>query len=430
MKTRASVISTALISALLSVAQQASAQSCPNARDLTLGMSLPSSAVRYLADDALNGRLAGSGGERCAADFVASEFRRLRLQPAGNAGTFFQDVPLASALNPHAAGGTGRNVIAALRGSDASLATQWLVVGAHIDHLGEGGPGSLAPGTKAIHNGADDNASGIGALLRVAERLAAGPRPARSVLFIAFTGEEAGLLGSAHFVSHPTVPGTLAGMINLDMVGRLAEGGLIVYGLDTAEEWRATLDRVTSTANVRITTHGEGYGPSDHTSFYVKDIPVLHFFTNAHGDYHRPTDDFDKIDRAGLDTVSTVVANVVTETANRRPVALTLRRGAGEPPRANGLAAASSAYLGTVPDFTPVEKGVKLSGVTSGSPADRAGLKAGDIVLGIGTHDVADLQGMTDALRAYKPGDTIPVRVRRGTDALVLQATLGNRASR
>lgn len=408
------------------------AQACPNAAEITRGLALPFSAVRYLADDALAGRLAGSPGERCAAEFVASEMRRLGLRPGGDAGTFFQDVPLASTLNPHATGGTGRNVLGVIEGSDSTLRNEWVIVGAHLDHLGEGGAGSLAPGERAIHNGADDNASGISALLRTAERIKAGTRPLRSVLFIAFTGEESGLLGSAFFTGHPTIgAGRMVAMINMDMVGRLGAGPLIVYGVDTADEWRTLLEPAAAKAGVAVSVRGEGYGPSDHTSFYTKDVPVLHLFTNSHADYHKPSDDWDKIDQAGLETVATLVAEIVTVTSGRRPVALTLRRGAGQPLAArSGAPGAAGAYLGSVPDFSPVERGVKLSGVTPGSPADKAGIKAGDVVLGVGTHDIADLQAMTDALRAHKPGDVVPVKILRGTEVMTVQVALGSRAAR
>jgi len=404
------------------------AQACPDAKSLTGNLPLPLAAVRFLADDALKGRLAGSDSERCAGDYVAAEFRRLGLRPAGEGGTYFQSLPLASALNPHGPGGTGRNVLGAIAGSDPVLAREWVVIGAHYDHLGEGGANSLAPGERAIHNGADDNASGVSAVLRAAERIAAGPRPARSVLFAAFTGEESGLLGSAHFVAHPTLgDGKMIGMINLDMVGRLGAGPLIVYGVDTADEWRSIVDGAAARVGIAIATRGEGYGPSDHTSFYLKDIPVLHFFTNTHGDYHKPTDDWEKIDGPGLEKVSLMVADVAAAVANRTPQ-LTLRKGAGQPPKPS--VGGSGAYLGTVPDFTPVDRGVKLSGVTSGSPADKGGLKAGDVILAIGTHDVADLQGMTDALNAFKPGDATTVVVLRGTERVTLPVTLGSRSAR
>jgi len=419
-------------SVCLAVPPVVSAQTCPDPAALTSGLSLPLSAVRYLADDGLKGRLAGSDGERCAGDYIAREFTRLGLKPGGEKGTFFQSLDLASVLNPHAQGGTGRNVIATLEGSDPELKREWVVVGAHYDHLGEGGsPSSLAPGERAIHNGADDNASGVATVLWVAQRLASGARPARSVAFVAFTGEESGLLGSAYYVNHPASGADpIVAMINLDMVGRLNGGTLLVYGVGTAVEWTALLEPAASRAGVAIATKGDGYGPSDHTSFYLKDVPVLHFFTNTHGDYHKPSDDWDKIDAKGLTAVATIVADVAAAAANSRPK-LTLKRGAGEPPKpGSGTSKGYGAWLGSVPDFTPVDRGVKLSGVTKGSPADTAGILAGDIIVGLGTHDVADLQGMTDALREHKPGDVVDVQVLRGGERLTLKVTLGSRANR
>ena len=404
----------------------AQAQTCPPATDAAAGALAD---VRYLADDALGGRLAGSAGERCAGDYIASQFTKAKLRPAGDDGTFFQSLSLASALNPHAPGGTGRNVIAALDGADARLKDEWIVIGAHYDHLGEGGNrSSLAPDDKGIHNGADDNASGVSVVLSAARAFAAGPRPARSVLFIAFTGEESGLLGSTHFVAHPTIAGRITAMVNLDMVGRLGQGPLIVYGVDTAEQWRALVEPAATRAGISIATRGEGYGPSDHTAFYTKDIPVLHLFTNTHTDYHKPSDDADKIDGPGLEKVTKMVVEIVSAAA-ARPEQLTLRRGAGKPPSAN-QAGTGGTYLGSVPDFSPVERGVKLSGVTPGSPADKGGVRAGDVIVGMGKLDVADLQGLTDALRAHKPGDTVPLQLIRDGKPLTLEVTLGTRASR
>jgi hypothetical protein len=414
-----------VVSSLLIGGSSADAQTCPSAASLTKGLQLPVSAVRYLADNALEGRRAGTPGEQCAGDYIAAEFTRLGLRPAGDSG-YFQSLSLASALNPHGASGTGRNVIAALEGSDGALRREWVVIGAHYDHLGDGGEGSLVR-ERLIHNGADDNASGVAVMLRAAEQLAAGARPARSILFIAFTGEEAGLLGSAYFVTHPTVTGPIVAMINLDMVGRLGDGPLITYGVDTAEEWKTLLDPAAERAQVKLATRGDGYGPSDHTSFYVKDVPVLHFFTNTHQDYHRPTDDWQRIDAKGMETIATLVRDVAAETAGRRPTALTLRRGAGKPPAPSAQMSAGSTYLGSIPDFTPVDRGVKISGTTAGSPADAAGLRAGDVVVGLGTHDVTDLQGLTDALRAHKPGQTVHVRVLRDGKEMPLQVTLGAR---
>ena len=411
----------------LAAAVPAAAQQCPDVNSLARGVEPILAPVRILADDAYGGRLAGSPGERCAAEYIAARFAALGLEPAGDDG-FFQDVPLASVLNPHAAGGTGRNVIALLPGSDHSAPGELVIIGAHYDHLGRGAAGSLAAGDTAIHNGADDNASGVAAMLHAASLLSADP-PAHPILFMAFTGEESGLLGSAYWAAHPTVPldGARA-MLNLDMVGRLEGRPLIVYGTGTAEEWERILMPAGAAASVELAFQPEGYGPSDHTSFYTRDVPVLHFFTNTHADYHRPADDWEKIDADGLRRVGTLVANVARAVSGRH-TALALVRGVGRPAQP-AATSGYGAWLGTVPDFAPVERGVRLGGVTPGSPAAQAGLEAGDILIGLGGAEVADLQGMTDVLRQHRPGERVEVVVLRGQRELRLEATLGSRSDR
>lgn len=419
-----------LLAAFLLPAPAVLAQACPDAAALTRGTDAPLATIRYLADDALQGRLAGSTGESCAADYLARTFAELGLEPAGENGTWFQPVTLRSTLNPHADAGTGRNVIAMLRGSDASVRDEVIVIGAHYDHLGLGGAGSLTPGEQAIHNGADDNASGVAALVGAAGSLASGPAPRRSIVFVAFTGEEMGLLGSSAFVARGGVePGSMKAMLNMDMVGRLGDGPLIVNGVDTAEEWRALVSEAAAAVDVEVAMSGEGYGPSDHTSFYIRDVPVLHFFTNVHADYHKPGDDWEKIDVEGVTRIAAMVSDIAADLAGR-PESLTLVRGAGTPPPAagEGQTRGYGTYLGSVPDFSPVERGVLLSGVGPGSPAETAGLRAGDVIVGLGTHDVADLQGLTDALRAHKPGDTVSVRFLRDGQEQSVTVTLGSRA--
>jgi hypothetical protein len=407
------------------------AQTCPDAAALTRGMSEPLATVRYLADDALEGRRAGTAGERCAAEYIAARFEALGLTPAGESGGYFQDVPVpaANAGDPHGAdphaGTTGRNVLALLEGADEALRDELVVIGAHYDHLGLGGAGSLAPGEASIHNGADDNASGVAALLRAAALLSEGGRPARSVLFIAFTGEESGLLGSAFFARTPTVDldGARA-MLNMDMVGRLEDDALIVYGVGTAAEWSGIVEREAARAGIPVALQPDGVGPSDHTSFYLRDIPVLHLFTNTHGDYHKPSDDWDRVDAEGMERVAGLVAALARRVADPA-VALTLQRGAGQPARAPTTG--SGAWLGTVPDFSPVERGVLLGGVTAGSPADKAGMKKGDILIRIGDHEVADLQAFTDALAEHAPGDEVSIVVIREDREVSLKAVLGQR---
>lgn len=416
------------LSALLLAAAPLQAQQCPDATALADGVAPILAPVRVLADDAFEGRMAGSPAERCAADYIADRFAALGLEPAGDDG-YFQEVPLASVLNPHAPGGTGRNVVARLRGADPALRDEFVIVGAHYDHLGNGGMSSLSPGVEAVHNGADDNASGVAAMLDAAARLAADP-PARSIVFLAFTGEESGLLGSAHWAGKPTQPLERAvAMLNMDMVGRLGDGPLIVYGTGTAEEWPALLDELGPAVGVELSHQPEGYGPSDHTSFYTRDLPVLHFFTNTHADYHKPSDDWERIDAAGLAKVSELVARTAQRVANR-PGRLALVRGVGQPRQAASTSSGYGAWLGTVPDFAPVERGVRLGGVTPGSPAERAGLKTGDVLVGMAGRAVPDLQAMTDVLRGHRPGETIEVVVLRDGAELRVQATLGSRSER
>jgi len=412
-------------------AAPAIAQNCPDPESLTRDFSEPLATVRYLADDALEGRLAGSPGERCAGDYIARRLRALGLRGGADNGSFFQTVPLTVASDPHGGASpvtattTGRNVVAVLEGADPALRDEVVVIGAHYDHLGLGGSGSLAPGTTAIHNGADDNASGIAALLEAAAQLATGPRPARSIVFVAFTGEEMGLLGSAHFVRNPPIPLDRArAMLNMDMVGRLEDDPLIVYGVGTATEWAELVERRAAEAGITVALQPDGVGPSDHTSFYLRDIPVLHFFTNAHGDYHKPSDDWDRVDADGIARIATLVARIARDVAGPE-ISLTLQKGAGAP--AGAPSSGSGAWLGTVPDFTPVSRGVLLSGVTGGSPAEKAGIRGGDVLIRLGDHEVVDLQGFTDALRAHEPGDEVEVVVIRDGREVRLKAVLGRR---
>jgi len=422
-RVRALLGAAVLLAAPLTLAAQ---QSCPSPKSIVGGLAQPKAAVRYLADESLQGRLAGSPGERCAGDYLAAEFRRLGLKPAGDSGSYFQKLPLASVVNPHGPGGTGRNVVGILPGSSENGVV--VVVGAHYDHLGLGPFGSLVPDdVGVVHHGADDNASGVAALLDVAARLSKGPRPGASVVFVAFTGEEEGLLGSRYYAAHPaTSLQQTRAMVNMDMVGRLGAGALLVYGTDTADEWKAIL-AVDNPDSLQLKEIGDGYGASDHTSFYEKDVPVLHFFTNVHADYHKPSDTWDKIDYAGIDRVAAMVGRVVRSAATLSQP-LTLRRGAGKPEKEGAAATPGyGAYLGTIPDFSPVEKGVKLSGVRAGSPAEKAGLKPGYVLIAFDDVEIKDLQGMTDGLRARKPGDSVRITALRDGQPVTVTAVLGKR---
>jgi hypothetical protein len=388
--------------------------------------------IKFLTDDRLQGRATGSPGADSAAEYLARRFSEVGLQPA--AGGWFQSFTLgrdAPATAPAAGALIGKNVIGILPGRDRVLRNQTVILGAHYDHLGLGGFGSLDPdSTGAVHNGADDNASGVSALIQVAARLAASP-PARTVVFIAFSGEELGLVGSSYYVKQPIYPltGTLA-MVNLDMVGRLRNGRLIVYGVQSAKQFPALLDSLNWYAGFDLKAQGDGYGPSDQSSFYAAHRPVLHLFTDLHEDYHRSTDDWQKINLDGLKRVADFTLGLVTALANRRTPLTFMEAPPLLPNHASNPAPGSAgygAYLGTVPDLTGSPGGVRLVGVRAGSPAEKAGLRGDDIITRIGGMETPDLEAMTDALRSHQPGDTVDIVVRRGTGLTTLRARLGTR---
>ncbi len=321
---------------------------------------------------------------------------------------------------------TTYNVIGRIPGRDPELADRVIVVGAHYDHLGLGGPGSLAPDVVEPHNGADDNASGTSLLLGLARYFARHPedRPARTLVFVAFSAEEMGLLGSEYFVDHPPIPlDRVTAMVNFDMVGRLRHEKLQVFGTGTAKEFPALLDSLAAESPLTLTYIGDGYGPSDQTSFYAKGIPVLHLFTGTHSQYHRPEDDWPLINAGGMVEVGEFAIALIRALGDRRESLTPIRR---ERPRAGG--GGYGPYLGTVPDFGEVEGGgLRLSGVRPGSPADKAGLRAGDVVIEFGGRQVTNIYDYTYALRDHAPGDTVVIRVRRGDAVLALTAVLGRR---
>jgi aminopeptidase YwaD len=392
--------------------------------------------VAHLASPALEGRGTGTPGNDSAAVYIARRFASLGLEPLmpGQcaslcAADYLQPFEARSAAAAHA-GLSDRlatnNVVGVVRGSDPALRNEYVVVGAHFDHLGRHTFGALDPDARdAIRHGADDNASGTAAVMELARLLTARP-PRRSVIFAAFSGEELGLLGSQHFVQHAPVPlEHMVAMINFDMVGRLREGKLIVYGVATAPEFPAHLDSANATVGLDIRGVGDGFGPSDHASFYARDIPVLHFFTDLHDDYHRATDVAERIDVAGIGQVVQVAEGVIRGIADAgaRP---TLVRVAAPPAARTG--GGSGAYLGSIPDMSASDaNGVRLTGVRAGSPAEQAGIQAGDVVVEFGGRTVGDLYEYTDALNAHQPGDTVSVVVLRGTERLTLRVTLGRR---
>ncbi|PWT80725.1 MAG: hypothetical protein C5B44_04920 [Acidobacteria bacterium] len=350
------------------------------------------------------------------------------------------------------------NVIGVLQGSDTSLKNEVIVLGAHYDHLGRGGEGSLAPTEGDIHHGADDNASGVAGLLELARVLSSQrPAPRRTILFIAFSGEEEGLLGSNYYVNHPVFPlnKTIA-MINMDMIGRLRNRTLVVGGVGTAKEWRDILDSANVAQGITVTagTNGseqsprpgnypmvvaangrtvvgndltkqfvltmteDGFGPSDHSSFYAKKIPVLFFWTGTHGDYHKPSDTADKINYEGEGAIVSLIARIVNDIDSGKPVTYTVAKS-----ESTGRSTGFRVYLGTIPNYADSTDGLLLDGVREDSPAAKAGIKAGDRVVKLAGRDVHNVYDYTYALGEMKAGEEYEVEVLRGGERLKLKIT-------
>jgi len=312
------------------------------------------------------------------------------------------------------------------------LANEVVVLGAHYDHLGYGGEGSMRPNVRAIHNGADDNASGVVAVLLAARRIAestATARNRRTLVVVLFSAEEVGLGGSSWFVDHPPVPlDHVVAMVNLDMVGALKDDQLAALGADSAPEWKALLDSAGNAKHLKVASRGDGYGPSDQTSFYAKRIPVVHFFTGAHERYHTPDDKWNTLNYPGAAKVAEFTADVVTALARGEVTPKYARLAVA--PALEGDSRGYGAYLGTVPDYRAMEAtsgGVLLADVRPGGPADLAGIRGGDRIVQMAGTRIENLYDMTFALQDHKPGETIEVIVIRGGEQKKLRATLGTR---
>lgn len=320
-----------------------------------------------------------------------------------------------------------QNVVAVLVSSDPVLQKEYILIGGHYDHLGFGGIGSSsrAPDTIAIHNGADDNASGVSAVIELAERFASERKNLkRSIVFMAFGAEEMGLLGSKYFVNNPLIePDQIKAMFNIDMVGRLnKEQSLQIGGTGTSAEAKEILNSFSSGRDFNVALSDEGYGPSDHTSFYGKDIPVFFFSTGAHLDYHTPDDDIDKINFEGLKSVTDYIYDVVTGVTNRD--ALLTFQEAGPKTGSSKRGRRKGVTLGIMPDFAGnVDKGLRADFVVPGRPADKGGMKKGDIITAINGMTVTNIHDYMYRLTRLKAGQTITVEVIRGdkTEVLLIQ---------
>lgn len=318
-----------------------------------------------------------------------------------------------------------KNVAAILEGSGPH-AEETIVIGAHYDHLGYGGSGSLAPGDKSIHNGADDNGSGATALLEVAREIVARGEPLpRRIVFLAFTAEERGLIGSAHYVKSPVIPmDKTVAMLNMDMVGRLKDDKLIIQGVDTATEFGPLIDGLNEKYQFKLTKQPGGFGPSDHSSFYGEKVPVMHFFTDLHSDYHRPSDDFDKINVPGMRRIAEMVVESAVNLAKAegRPQYISVARSRD---RDAAPKDGDRPYFGSVPDFSQTAEGYAISAVTEDGPAAKGGLKGGDAIIQLGDSKVGNLEDFDNALRKHKAGEKVKVVVRRSGQDVTLEVELG-----
>ena len=321
-----------------------------------------------------------------------------------------------------------RNVVGILQGTDPAAADEAIVIGAHYDHLGRGNRSSMERSQIGqVHNGADDNASGTAGIIELARALARDPAARRrTLIFIAFAAEELGLNGSAYWVAHPNRPvDKIVAMLNLDMIGRLKDNVILVNGIATSPSFEPLVAGASADAGLTLKPFPGGFGGSDQQSFYLKDIPVLFFFTGYHADYHRPSDDWDKIDSAGAVRVLDMVYRVATrlnEMDNRPGFAKIV-----EPAAPPGGGRGYGAYFGSVPDMTGDVAGVRFSEVRPDSPAASAGLRANDVLIRFGGKEIRNLQDFSYMLQARKPGETVEVVVVREGQSLTVQVTLGMR---
>jgi aminopeptidase YwaD len=315
------------------------------------------------------------------------------------------------------------NVIGIVEGRDPVLKNEAIVIGAHYDHLGRGGRSSLSPNSSDIHHGADDNASGTAAMLELARQFASEKKNKRTLIFMAFGGEEEGLLGSKHYVNNPVWPlDKTVAMINMDMVGRLSEDKLTIGGIGTADDWKGLVERLNSEPETipspfALQLNQDGFGPSDHSSFYGKQIPVLFFFTGTHTDYHKPSDTADKINIDGLAKITNYVS-AVARSVDDRPTRPVYKVAQTAP---TGGRMTFNVSLGTIPAYGDGNDGLTIDGAREGSPAAKAGLRAGDKIVKLAGKDVRNISDYMFALGIMKAGEEYEIVVKRADQTLTMK---------
>lgn len=382
--------------------------------------------IAYLASDKLEGRGTSSEGEQKAAKYIAKQFKKIGLKPMGTVEgdkkTWFHKFEYAKLTHPHATDDPNapkqksQNVVGFLDNG----AEYTIIVGAHYDHLGRGrDKNSLDPNPDGkIHNGADDNASGTSGVIELARHFVKnGKKEPYNFLFICFSGEELGLLGSKKFIEYPTYPLEKANfMLNMDMIGRYRDDkGLMVQGIGTSSLWGKMIDVINP--DLKIIRDSSGVGPSDYTSFYLKGIPVVGFFTGQHSDYHKPSDDVELIDVAGEKRVLDFAVRLIDGTCTFPKLDFQQTK------QPQNQARSFKVTMGVMPDYAYDKKGMRIDGVTDGKPAAKAGLKTGDIILKIGDLDIENVYSYMDALGKFKKGETTKVVIKRGNEDMAIDVT-------
>lgn len=392
---------------------------------LTYDQSFESSGIPALSmkRDVIERLIAPSGMNlRALQDSIKASRKPVRISLGGTAARIQTDVRKVKARTANVAG--------LLKGNDTLLNSQVVILGAHFDHLGYGGrgSGSLVPDTIAVHPGADDNASGTSGLLELMEAFSAKRKELkRSILFLFFSGEELGTLGSGYYVNHPLVPlERSVAMVNMDMVGRLENGRLTVYGTGTSPVWAPLLSRFNKDSSFTIKTIPDGFGPSDHSQFYGKDMPVLFFFTGTHNDYHKPSDTWEKINYAGEERVVRYVKKIV-DAVDVMPERPAFARSQAPAPASSGDTRSFSVTLGIIPDYAEGTEGMKIGGIRPNGPAEKAGLKAGDVITKMAGKKVLNIYDYMGLLGELKAGDVVEIEALRGGAIVTLKATMEKR---
>ncbi|MCE7063647.1 M20/M25/M40 family metallo-hydrolase [Dyadobacter sp. CY326] len=377
--------------------------------------------IAFLASDEMEGRGTGSLGEIRSANYIADIFGTLGLKPAGTDGSFFQPFQVKYSIEGNLHELTGRNVVGFLNNN----AKKTIVVGAHYDHLGKGFQGSsLSPDSKnKLHNGADDNASGTSGVMELAKYFSSNNiKEKHNYLFIAFSGEELGLLGSKYFTENPTIPlASISCMVNMDMIGRLSdEKGVIVSGWGTSAVWGKLIPELAKSQGLKVTVDSSGVGASDHTSFYLKNIPVVQFFTGVHGDYHKISDDVENINSAGeakiLTVVSGLLENLDRETVDPQFVT-------ADNPHSGNSTADFKVTLGVMPDYSYSGKGLKIDGVSKARPAEKAGIQAGDIIKKLAGKEITSIYDYMEVLGEHEKGEKVEAEFLRGAETKKVTVT-------